>query len=159
MSNKLVAYFSTGGVTARLAKTLADAIGADLYEIKPARPYNTPDLDWSNPKSRTSIECGDKAFRPEMAGAAPDTARYDTVYIGFPIWWYTAPPIVKTFLESCDLKGKTVAPFATSGSSGMGDTARDLAPSCPGAVIAEGQRFPARAAADSLSAWAGKAGM
>lgn len=157
MSKKLVAYFSAGGVTAELAKTLAGAIGADLYEIRPVKPYSTADLDWTNPQSRSSVEMKDKAFRPEIAGPAAEMAQYDTIYVGFPIWWYVAPTIVNTFLESYDLSGKTIVPFATSGSSGMGNTNRELAPSCPGAVLQEGRRFSAHASAEQLKAWAEQA--
>jgi len=157
MNKKLVAYFSASGVTAQLAKTLADAIGADLYEIRPARPYSAADLDWTNPDSRSSREMNDKAFRPEIAGRVGDMAQYDTVFVGFPIWWYVAPTIVNTFLEGYDLTGKTVVPFATSGSSGMGDTNRELAASCPGARLAEGRRFAAHTPANRLRAWAEQA--
>jgi len=156
MSKKLVAYFSASGVTAKLAKTLADAIGADLFEIQPSKPYSAADLDWTNPKSRSSIEMNDKAFRPEIAGLIADITPYDTIYVGFPIWWYVAPTIINTFLESYDLTGKTIVPFATSGSSGMGDTNKGLMPSCPNANLVNGQRFAANTSADKLKAWAEK---
>lgn len=138
MSKTLVAYFSASGVTAKLAKTLAAAANADLYEIEPAVPYKRADLDWTDTKSRSTIEMKDPASRPAIGSAKVDMAQYDTVYVGFPIWWYEAPRIVQAFLESYDLTGKTVVPFATSGGSGMGKTAERLAPYIAGAdVVAE----------------------
>ena len=154
MSKTLVAYFSASGVTAKLAKTLADAIGATLYEIQPATPYSQADLDWTNPKSRSSVEMQDKAFRPAIAGTVADMAQYDRIFIGFPIWWYVAPTIINTFLEQYDLSGKTVIPFATSGSSDMGNTNAELAPSCKGATLLPGRRFAASASAAELKSWA-----
>jgi len=154
MSKKLVAYFSASGVTAKLAKTLADAIGADLHEIRPAKPYSKADLDWTNSGSRSSVEMNDKSFRPEIANRVADMAQYDTVYLGFPIWWYVAPTIINTFLESYDLTGKRIIPFATSGSSGMGNTNQALKASCPGAILLPGRRFAPRADAEQLKAWA-----
>lgn len=153
MSKTLVAYFSATGITARLAERLAEAVGADLYEIEPAEPYTDADLDWTNKKSRSSVEMADKAFRPAVKGKVENMAQYDTIYVGFPIWWYVAPTIINTFLEQYDLSGKTVVPFATSGSSGMGNTNRELAPSCPGAVLKEGKRFSAQASAAELKRW------
>ena len=154
MSKKLVAYFSVSGVTAGVAERLARAIGADLYEIRPEVPYTEADLNWMDKKSRSSVEMNDKSFRPAIAGKAEGMEQYDTIFVGFPIWWYVAPTIINTFLEQYDLKGKTVVPFATSGSSGMGNTNRELAPSCPGAVLLEGKRFPASAGEEELKAWA-----
>ena len=128
MSKKLVAYFSASGVTAKLAKTLAAAIGADLFEILPEKPYSAADLDWTNKESRSTIEMNDKSFRPAVANRVENMAEYDAVYVGFPIWWYVAPTIINTFLEQHDLTGKTIVPFATSGGSGMGNTNAELAP-------------------------------
>ncbi|MFR5101085.1 MAG: flavodoxin, partial [Christensenellaceae bacterium] len=122
MSKTLVAYFSASGVTARLAEKVAKVVNGDLYEIVPAKPYTAADLDWTNDKSRSSVEMKNKSFRPEISGKAENMSDYDTIYLGFPIWWYVAPTIVNTFLESYDLSGKTIIPFATSGSSGMGGT-------------------------------------
>ena len=150
----LVAYFSASGVTAKLAKTLADAIGADLFEIQPQTRYSDADLDWTDPKSRSSVEMKDKSFRPAVADRVENMAQYDRVFVGFPIWWYVAPTIINTFLEQYDLTGKTVVPFATSGMSGMGHTNRELAPSCPGAKLLEGKRFAANAKAAELKQWA-----
>ena len=121
MSRKLVAYFSASGVTAKVAETLAEAIGADIYEIEPAVPYSKADLDWTNQKSRSSVEMSDPTSRPAIAGKRDNMDDYDTVFVGFPIWWYVAPTIINTFLESYDLTGKTIIPFATSGGSGMGE--------------------------------------
>ena len=154
MSKTLVAYFSASGVTAKLAKTLADAIGADLHEIKPETPYTDADLNWNNPKSRSSVEMNDKSFRPPVAGGVDHMEEYDLIFIGFPIWWYVAPTIINTFLEQYDLSGKTVVPFATSGSSGMGNTNRELKDSCKGADLKEGKRFSANAGTSELKTWA-----
>ena len=120
MSKKvLVAYFSASGVTARAAKEIAQSVGGDLYEIRPAQPYTKADLDWTNKQSRSSLEMNDPASRPAIAEPAADLAQYDTVFLGFPIWWYVEPRIVDTFLESYDFSGKTLIPFATSGGSGI----------------------------------------
>ncbi len=155
MSKILVACFSAGGVTAKLAKRLAAMAGADLYEIRPEVPYSKEDLNWEDPNSRSSIEMNDRSIRPGIADMmdAPDISAYDTVYIGFPIWWYVAPTIINTFLEQYDWAGKTIIPFATSGSSGMGKTNEGLAPSCPGAKLKEGKRFAADASDDELQAF------
>lgn len=159
MSKTLVTYFSASGVTAKLAKTLAEAIGADLYEIQPETPYTEADLNWNNPKSRSSVEMNDKSFRPAIAGKVENMGQYDVIFTAFPIWWYTAPTIINSFLEQYDLSGKTIVPLATSGSSGMGGTNEDLAPSCPGAVLKEGKRFSANASREELKAWASKMGI
>ena len=153
MNKTLVAYFSASGRTAKLAKTLAAAIGADLHEIQPEKPYTAADLNWQDSKSRSSIEMNDKSFRPAVANKVENMAQYDTVFVGFPIWWYVAPTIVNTFLESCDLTGKTVVPFATSGGSGMGGTNKALAPSCTGARLVEGKVFRSSTNADTLREW------
>ena len=131
MSKVLVAYFSAGGVTAKLAKRLAEAIGADLHEIQPEVPYTNADLDWMNKKSRSSVEMSDPSSRPEIAEKIPHLADYDTVFLGFPIWGYVAPRIINTFVESYDFTGKTLVPFATSGGSGMGRTVDELRKLCP----------------------------
>ena len=128
MSKILVAFFSASGETARLAKTLAGVTGGDLFEIRPQTAYTAADLDWNNAKSRSSVEMNDPKSRPAMA-ETPRLAGYDTVFVGFPIWWYQAPRIIQTFLESADFSGKTVIPFATSGGSGMGKTVDELAAS------------------------------
>lgn len=156
MSKTLVAYFSASGVTAKMAKELADSIGADLHEIQPEVSYTDADLNWNNKKSRSSIEMEDKSFRPAVANKVDNIAQYETVFVGFPIWWYVAPTIINTFLEQYDLKGKTVVPFATSGMSGMGNTNKELKSSCPGANLKEGQRFANNISKDKLKAWAEK---
>lgn len=122
---KLVAYFSASGVTAARARELAEVAGADLFEIVPAQRYTSADLDWTNRKSRSSVEMNDAGSRPAMAGSA-DVSGYDRVYIGFPVWWGVAPHIVDTFIESADLSGKEIVIFATSGGSGISQAVRDL---------------------------------
>ncbi len=134
----LVAYFSASGVTKKKAEELASSLGADIYEIKPVVPYTKADLNWMDKTSRTTIECADKSFRPEMVDDLADISKYDTVYIGFPIWWYVAPNIIKTFVEKFDFSGKKIVVFATSGGSGFGKTIEDLKPSAPNAVFEQG---------------------
>lgn len=156
MSRKLVAYFSATGTTAKVAETLADAIGADIYEIEPEVPYTEADLNWRDANSRSSIEMNDPLSRPAIAGKRDNMADYDTIYVGFPIWWYVAPTIINTFLESYDMTGKTIIPFATSGSSGMGKTNEKLLRSCLGATLLEGKVFKVTASESELNAWASK---
>ena len=151
----LVAYFSAGGTTRKTAERLARAIGADLFEIQPAVPYTQKDLDWTDKNSRSSREMNDPASRPEMAGRCENIGAYDTIYLGFPIWWYVAPTIINTFLESHDLAGKTLIPFATSGGSGMGRTVEVLKKVCPRAVWKDGGVVNRLSDAD-LAAWAAK---
>ena len=157
MSKILIAYFSASGVTARTAKEMAKAAGADLYEICPAEPYTAADLNWMDQKSRSTLEMNDPACRPAIAAPAADLDQYDTVFVGFPIWWYVAPTIINTFLEQHDLTGKTIVPFATSGGSGMGNTNAELAPSGKGAMLKEGKRFSSNAKEAELKLWAEKA--
>ena len=133
MGKTVVAYFSASGITKKVAERLAKTVNADLFEIKPAIPYSRADLDWTNKKSRSSIEMSDPASRPAIAEKLPNMDEYDTIWIGFPIWWYVAPTIINTFLESYDFSGKTIVPFATSGGSGMGKTLEVLKPLCPSA--------------------------
>ena len=156
MSKVLVAYFSASGVTAKLAERLASAIGADLHEIKPEKPYTSADLDWRDSNSRSSVEMKDKSFRPTIANCVENMDQYDTVFVAFPIWWYVAPTIINTFLEAYNLDGKKIIPLATSGSSGMGNTNKELAPSCKGATLEEGKRFAANAGEKELADWANK---
>lgn len=154
MSKKsLVAYFSASGVTAKAAKALAEAADADLYEIKPKEPYTRADLDWNNKKSRSSVEMNDKTSRPAIADKVADMDQYEIVFVGFPIWWYVAPTIINTFLESYDFFGKTVIPFATSGGSGMGKTNEGLMPSCPGAVLLDGKMLNGMQSQADLKMW------
>ncbi len=133
MSRKLVACFSASGTTKKAAERLAKAADADLFEIKPVIPYTSADLNWMDKTSRSSVEMNDPDSRPEIAETLPNMADYDTVFIGFPTWWYVAPHIINTFVESYDLSCKTPAPFATSGGSGMGRTVDELKKLCPNA--------------------------
>ncbi|MBR4361234.1 MAG: NAD(P)H-dependent oxidoreductase [Ruminococcus sp.] len=142
MSKKLVAYFSASGNTASLAKKLADAAGADIYEIRPETPYTGADLNWQDKQSRSSVEMSDHSSRPALADKSANIAGYDTVYVGFPVWWYIAPTIINTFLESYDFSGKRIILFATSGGSGFGKAVENLRSSAPGAVITEGRVNP-----------------
>ena len=137
MSKKLVAYFSASGRTAKVAENLANELGAELYEIKPEVKYTKADLNWMNKKSRSSVEMNDKSFRPAIITGDVDVSGYDTVYLGFPIWWYVAPTLINTFLEAYDFSGKKIVLFATSGGSGFGNTVAELLPSAPDADIKE----------------------
>jgi len=152
MSKKLVAYFSASGNTAALAEKLAKAAGADLYEIKPAVPYTREDLNWQNKQSRSSVEMSDHSSRPALADTMANAAAYDTIYIGFPVWWYIAPTIINSFLESYDLSGKKIILFATSGGSGFGKTVQNLTLSAPGAQIVEGKVNPSAKDIELLAA-------
>ena len=147
MSKTLVAYFSASGTTARAAREIADAVGADLYEIRPAEPYSSADLNWMDKKSRSTVEMNDPACRPAIAEPVRDMDQYDTVFVGFPIWWYVEPRIVDTFLERYDLSGKTVIPFATSGGSGIGKAEKSLQDHCPKAAWKKGGLVNSGAAA------------
>mgnify|MGYP001078910583 CR=1 FL=1 len=138
MKKKLVAYFSASGETAKLAKTIAGVVDGDLFEIAPEVPYTAADLDWMDKGSRSTAEMNDDNSRPAIVSKLADMAQYDTVFVGFPIWWYQAPRIIETFLESYDFAGKTVIPFATSGGSGMGKTNSILKAVCPAAARAQG---------------------
>lgn len=153
MSKVLVAYFSASGTTAQVAKNLADAAEADLYEIKPAKVYTQADLNWNDKNSRSSIEMNDRTFRPELADKDADIAAYDKILLGFPIWWYVAPTIINSFLESYDFSGKTIILFATSGGSGFGKTMQSLVVSCPNATIREGKMLNRNISRDTLKKW------
>ena len=156
MSKTLVAYFSASGTTAKVAKKMAEAIGADLYEIKPETPYTGADLNWQNKNSRSSVEMNDRSSRPAIAVKAADMPQYDVVFVGFPVWWYREPSIIDTFMESYDFAGKTVIPFATSGGSGLGDSAANMQKLAKGAKVVGGKRFSGNASAEELKAWAGQ---
>lgn len=151
--NALVAYFSASGTTAKPAKVLAKAADADLYEIKPAIPYTRADLNWMDKGSRSSVEMSDKHSRPALADTDAPIAGHDVIFLGFPIWWYVAPTIVNTFLESYDFTGKTIILFATSGGSGLGKSAVSLRASVPGARIVDGRLLNGRLNADELKTW------
>lgn len=139
MGKKLVAYFSAGGTTKKVAEMIAESAGAELFEIEPKVAYTKADLNWMDKKSRSSVEMNDKKFRPEIVNTAIDVNAYDVIILGFPIWWYVAPTIVNTFLETYDFSGKKIVLFATSGGSGFGNTVRELQPSAPEANIVEGR--------------------
>ena len=154
MSKNLVAYFSASGRTRSAAQLLAEAAAADRYEITPAEPYTKADLNWMDKKSRSSVEMNDSASRPAITGTDVHIEDYDVIFLGFPIWWYTAPTIVRTFLEKYDFSGKTIVLFATSGSSGMGNTAEDLRSSVSETTnITEGKMLNGRQSVESLKRW------
>lgn len=161
MKKALVAYFSASGVTEQVAEKLASAAHADCFRIQPKIVYTKADLDWTNKSSRSSVEkssrssveMSDPASRPEIVNEKLDILSYDAIFIGFPIWWYVAPTIINTFLESFDLSGKTIVPFATSGGSGMGKTNAGLAPSCRGAKLLDGKVFKINVTAEELANW------
>lgn len=157
MSKKLVTYFSASGATKKVASTLANVIKADLYEIKPAEPYKKADLNWMNPKSRSSLEMKDPSSRPALADHNANIEAYDEIYLGFPIWWYVAPHIINTFLESYDFSGKKIIVFATSGSSDFGNTIAALKPSTKGtATFTEGKVFKGLMKQKQAEKWAGE---
>lgn len=153
MSKKLVAYFSASGVTKRVAEQLAQAAGADLFAIEPAVPYTKADLDWTNKRSRSSVEMNDPSSRPEIAGRLDNMGEYDTIFLGFPIWWYVAPTIINTFLESYDFSGKAIVPFATSGGSGLGKTVDVLKPLCSSRAQWLPGKLLNNATAGEIAAW------
>ena len=154
MAKKLVAYFSASGVTAKVADMLADAIGADIHEICPKVPYTKADLNWMNKKSRSSIEMNDKSLRPEIAESNVRIDDYDVIFLGFPIWWYVAPTIINTFLESADFSGKKIILFATSGGSKFGKTVEELKISVPESCeIIEGKLLNGRQSISSIKMW------
>ena len=146
--SKLIAYFSASGITKNKAGQLSEVTGADLYEIVPAEPYTKADLNWMDKKSRSTIEMNDKAFRPALAETVHDFSQYDTVYVGFPIWWYTAPTIINTFLETFDLSGKKIVLFATSGGSGIDKAVNDLKKQYPALDIIGGKLLNGKVTGD-----------
>lgn len=152
MGKILVAYFSAGGTTRKVAEMIAETAEADLHEIVPKQPYSKADLNWMDKKSRSSVEMSDKKSRPEITDTDVSINMYDEIILGFPIWWYVAPTIINTFLESFDFTGKKIILFATSGGSGFGNTLRELQLSAPDAVIVEGQVF-GRAAKQEIEEW------
>lgn len=135
----LIAYFSASGTTARIAMEMADATDADLYEIRPSQPYTEADLDWTNKGSRSTMEMSDISCRPALAEPVPDLSQYDTIIVGFPIWWYVEPRIVDTFLDMCDIAGRTIVPFATSGGSGIERAEINLRSNYPQAIWNKGR--------------------
>ena len=154
MNKILVAYFSATGTTASAAENLAKAAKADIVEIKPAAPYTSDDLNWQNKSSRSSVEMNDRNSRPAIVPVSADIASYDTIFLCFPVWWYTAPTIVKTFLESADFSGKKIVLFATSGSSSLGKTAADLREILPDStVVKDGRMLNGAPSVDALTKW------
>ena len=154
MSKALVAYFSASGVTAKVAEKLAGVIGADLYEIKPEQTYTDADLNWQDKQSRSSVEMKDRSSRPAIGNKVENMEQYDTVFVGFPIWWYREPSIIDTFMEAYSFDGKNVIPFATSGGSGLGDSAKNMQKLAKGAKVINGKRFSSGASGDELGTWA-----
>ena len=141
MSGVLVSYFSASGVTKSAAQNLAKVLKADIYEIKPKIPYTNADLNWMDKNARSTIEMQDHNSRPAIAETVANIEKYDTIFLGFPIWWYVAPTIINTFLESCDFSSKTIRPFFTSGGSGAGQTDEGLHKSAPNAVWRPAKRI------------------
>lgn len=150
----LVAYFSATGTTAGVADKLATVTGGDLYEIKPEQPYTMADLNWQDPQSRSSVEMNDRSSRPAIASKVEDMSKYNVIFVGFPIWWYREPSIIDTFMESYDFAGKTVVPFATSGSSGIGESGKNMQSLAPNAKVFEGKRFSSSVSEEELKTWA-----
>lgn len=154
MKKSLVAYFSASGITAQLAKRLAQTIEADSYEIIPQVLYTQADLDWTNKQSRSTLEMKDKNCRPPLAHPVPDVSKYDVIFVGFPVWWYREPSIIDSFMQACSWNGQTVVPFATSGGSGLGDAAKNMQALAPQAVVKEGKLYNRNTDASELKSWA-----
>ena len=154
MSRILVAYFSASGVTARVAETLAAAVGGNIFEIIPAKLYTKADLNWLDKKSRSTLEMKDRNCRPEIASRVDDMSQYDTVFVGFPVWWYREPSIIDTFMESYDFDGVKIIPFCTSGGSRIGDSGKNMQALAPGANVLPGERISARATDSQIKDWA-----
>ena len=153
MNKILIAYFSASGETGKLAKTLSAVTGGDLFEIRPETAYTSADLNWMDKKSRSTVEMQDKSSRPAIAAPCSNLADYDTIFVGFPIWWYVAPTIINTFLESGDFSGKKIVLFATSGGSGFGKTVENLKDSASGATIVEGKLLNGTQSIAGLKSW------
>lgn len=159
MSKTLVAYFSASGVTEHVAKKLAEAADADLFEIEAAPHYTDADLNWMDKKSRSTLEMNDEDCRPAMAVATPDISGYSTVFVGFPVWWYVEPRIIDTFLESADFAGKTIVPFATSGGSGLGKAPERMGNLAKGATVTKGRMLNGNPSVGELKAWIAELGL
>lgn len=155
MANKkvLVACFSATGTTAAVAEKLAKVTGGELFMIVPEKPYTAADLNWKDKESRSSVEMSDRNSRPAIASKVENIDKYDVIFVGFPIWWYREPSIIDTFMEAHDFNGKTVIPFATSGSSGIGDSGKNMQALAPEAKVLEGKRFPADVSEEDLKKW------
>lgn len=154
MNKVLVTYFSASGETKKVAEMLANTINADIFEIKPKIPYTTEDLDWQNSQSRSSIEMENKSSRPEILEKLENMNQYNVVFVGFPIWWYREPSIIDTFIEQYDFTGKTIIPFATSGSSPIGNSGQNIQVLAPGVKVNTGKRFPTNLSSSELKSWA-----
>ncbi len=150
----LVTYFSASGTTAKVAKRLADAIDAPLYEIRPEVPYTSADLNWMNKKSRSTIEMSDPDCRPALADNNAPVADTDIIFVGYPVWWYREPSIIDSFLDAYDFTGKKIVPFATSGGSGIGTEAPARMKKITGAEVDAGKRFRANTNSNALKTWA-----
>ena len=156
MSKVLTAYFSASGVTAKVAERLAEAIGAELFEIRPEVPYTNADLYWQDKGSRSTVEMNDRSSRPAINSKVTDMNQYDVIFIGFPIWWYREPSIIDTFMESYDFNGKTVVPFATSGGSSIGASGKNMQALATGAKVLEDRCFASNVSGKTLADWAAK---
>lgn len=154
MKKSLVAYFSASGITAKVAQRLAHAIEADTFEIRPQTPYTQADLNWADRSSRSSVEMRDPACRPPLQDELPNVQDYEVVFVGFPVWWYKEPSIIDTFMEGCDWNGQTVIPFATSTSSGLGESRQHLQEMAPKTTVKDGKRFDAAVTDKELADWA-----
>lgn len=152
-SRMLVAYFSATGNTEKLAESIAEITGADIYEIVPAEPYTAEDLDYSNDSCRANTEMNDESARPEIAGKIEDIDEYDTIILGYPIWWGTMPRIINTFLDTYDLSGKTIMPFCTSGGSGVTGSVSDIKEYCSDANVTEGLSGSASTDEEQIQEW------
>lgn len=159
MTSALVAYFSASGTTARAAKSLASTIGADLFEIKPEQPYSSADLNWNNSSSRSSLEMSDDACRPAVASAVDSMEQYQTIFVGFPIWWYVEPRIIDTFLEAYNFEGKTIVPFATSGGSGLGKAPLRMQQIAKGSIVKSGKLLNGFQNAEAIRSWVDSLGL
>lgn len=154
MSKVLVAYFSASGVTAKVAKKLAEETKSGLFEIEPESPYTAADLDWQDKGSRSSVEMNDRKSRPAIRSRVENMEQYDVVFVGFPVWWYREPSIIDTFMEAYDFSGKTVVPFATSGGSSIGDSGKNMQALAPGAKVMDGKKFGTDVSKEDLGSWA-----
>lgn len=159
MASSLVAYFSASGTTAKAAQALADALGADLFEIQPEQPYSSADLNWNNASSRSSLEMNDDACRPVVANKVANMEQYHTVFVGFPIWWYVEPRIIDTFLEAYNFEGKTIVPFATSGGSGLGKAPQRMGGIAKGSIVKPGKMLNGHQSAQALRSWVADLGL
>ena len=153
MSKLLISYFSASGVTKRVAEKIKEAVNGDIFEIEPEQKYTSEDLDWNNKQSRSSIEMADKSSRPAIAKKVENLADYDTVVIGFPVWWYTAPTIINTFIEENDLTGKKIYVFVTSGGSSQAGCFKDLKEKYTNLDFVDARRFNGSESSEEYISW------